>query len=73
MNSRRDGGPAFPIYPIPQDRTEVVPPQFGITIRDYFAAKVMTGYVGFDGGEHMMKEARRAYEIADAMLKAREE
>jgi len=44
-------------------------PQEGMTLRDYFAAKAMQEWVGVfspDDG------AVRAYEWADAMLKARE-
>ena len=47
----------------------------GMTLRDYFAAKAMTGLltaeiVGEYSNEHV---AEIAYRIADAMLKAREE
>ena len=50
-------------------------PQEGMTLRDYFAAKAMTGLltaeiVGEYSNEHV---AEIAYRIADAMLKAREE
>lgn len=46
----------------------------GMTLRDYFAAKAMTGLltaeiVGEYSNEHV---AEIAYRIADAMLKARE-
>ena len=47
----------------------------GMTLRDYFAAKAMTGLltaelVGEYSNEHV---AEISYRIADAMLKAREE
>ena len=47
----------------------------GMTLRDYFAAKAMTGLltaelVGEYSNEHV---AEVSYRIADAMLKAREE
>jgi len=47
----------------------------GMTLRDYFAAKAMTGLltaeiVGEYSNEHV---AEIAYRIADAMLKAREQ
>jgi hypothetical protein len=47
---------------------------YGISIRDYFAAKAMTGLltaeiVGEYSNEHV---AEIAYRIADAMLKARD-
>lgn len=51
----------------------------GMTLRDYFAAKAMVGIVstastamrGFDGFEKHI--AQHAYEVADAMLRARAE
>lgn len=47
----------------------------GMTLRDYFAAKAMTGLltaeiVGEYSNEHV---AEISYRIADAMMKAREE
>ena len=60
---------AFPISGSQYRHTE------GMTLRDYFAAKAMTGLltaeiVGEYSNEHV---AEIAYRIADAMLKAREE
>jgi len=59
---------AFPISGSQYRHTE------GMTLRDYFAAKAMTGLltaeiVGEYSNEHV---AEIAYRIADAMLKARE-
>jgi len=53
----------------------VILEQRGMTLRDYFAAKAMTGLltaeiVGEYSNEHV---AEIAYRIADAMLKAREQ
>jgi hypothetical protein len=51
--------------------------QEGMTLRDYFAAKVMQKrdwyfYVGQKETEQSLQnDARRCYEIADAMMKAR--
>ena len=49
-----------------------------MTLRDYFAAKAMHQFlngavlpVGFDASEQLAMLAARAYEMADAMLKAR--
>jgi len=61
--------PAFPTG------TGVTPYKSGMTLRDYFAAKAMTGLltaeiVGEYSNEHV---AEIAYRIADAMLKARGE
>ncbi len=57
----KTGGPAFPYG------TTYV----GMTLRDYFAAKAMQGIL-FEGLDEN-QTARHAYEIADAMLKAREQ
>jgi hypothetical protein len=50
-------------------------PQKGMTLRDYFAAKAMPlvftkGVIDKDGDD--LSAARAAYQIADAMLAARE-
>ena len=65
MSNTNTGGPAFPTH---LNLTQ------GMTLRDYFAAKAMTGLltaeiVGKYSKEHV---AEIAYRIADAMLKARE-
>jgi hypothetical protein len=67
------GGPAFPVglEAFGEDKT-------GMTLRDYFAAKAMQGYmVGLkpaqDIGPDMQDRiAEGMYSMADAMLKARE-
>lgn len=41
--------------------------------RDYFAAKAMQGYIVGTENPHVKNIARIAYEMADAMLKAREQ
>jgi hypothetical protein len=64
-----NGGPAFPR--ISQDlQYKQITSTSGMTLRDYFAAKAMQGilYEGLDPAE----TAQHAYEMADAMLKARE-
>lgn len=43
----------------------------GMDLRDYFAAKAMQLYVG-EGNTDKESVARWSYEIADAMMKARE-
>ena len=52
----------------------------GMDLRDYFAAKAMQGMIankGFINGknadENDANGAKRAYKIADAMMRAREE
>jgi hypothetical protein len=47
----------------------------GMTLRDYFAAKAMQGLVAGSNPEHSINlhgAAEWAYNMADAMLKARE-
>jgi hypothetical protein len=58
------GGPAFPTHP---DGALI---NDGMTLRDYFAAKAMQALIDNDG---LFSEIpTQAYEIADAMLKARQ-
>lgn len=64
---KKDGGPAFPaIYGATEALDE------GMSLRDYFAAQaiVASAHASTQGPEGL---AKAAYEIADAMLKAREE
>ena len=62
--------PAFPTLHIPH----ASPPAWsGMTLRDYFAAKAMQGLVtGTTTIPTAEKFAEVAYQLADAMLKARE-
>lgn len=69
MNNTNTGGPAFP-------RPGDFNPQIGMTLRDYFAAKAMQGLlIGIESGkEHQAALIPKiAYDMADAMLKAREQ
>jgi hypothetical protein len=45
----------------------------GMTLRDYFAAKVITGAFQTISAGSQSELAKRAYEIADAMLNQREQ
>lgn len=56
---------AFPVSTILTGGNE------GMDLRDYFAAKAMQLYVG-EGNTDKESVARWSYEIADAMMKARE-
>lgn len=63
-----NGGPAFPGTALA-----------GMSLRDYFAAKAMQAAIGMLAGNHFWNEggffsdlAKNAYEMADAMLAARE-
>ena len=60
------GGPAFPTHP------EGALIHDGMTLRDYFAAKAMQGdLIGGVHHDNFDITAKRAYALADAMLKAR--
>ena len=63
MNTDNNGGPAFPIGSTPEEWGN------GMTLRDYFAAKAMQNYICDDYTPDAI--AKAAYEMADAMLKAR--
>ncbi len=70
MSEFNDGGPAFPWG---EHGTRLG----GMTLRDYFAAKALQGYltkIGIVGGIAPTDDdmARYSYEMADAMLRARE-
>jgi hypothetical protein len=75
-NNGPDGGPAFPqpfaITPV-GDAVENGPDTAGMTLRDYFAAKALAFVLGYADIPHTGPDewAAAAYEIADAMLKAR--
>jgi hypothetical protein len=69
MTDKQTGGPAFPIglEAFGEDKT-------GMTLRDYFAAKAMAAYWSDPHVACDQKTAAAwAYEMADAMLKAREQ
>ena len=44
----------------------------GMELRDYFAAKAMQGLLASDVHAPMYSFATRAYELADAMMEARD-
>jgi len=52
-----------PAFPLPNMNT-------GMTLRDYFAAKAMQALI--DNDNLFFEIPTRAYEMADAMMKARE-
>ena len=75
----KDGGPAVPVH----FATLSVSPSAGMTLRDYFAAKAMQVLVaeywaGVHANRHGAHEGWKdglsfdAYQMADAMLAARE-
>ena len=78
MSEKNNGGPAFPIGSTPEEWGN------GMTLRDYFAGKVLPAIYADCMAEiekygiHRQSEwldnvAKDAYQIADAMLKARQE
>lgn len=70
MSNTNTGGPAFPTPRY--ERGDMY--SIGMTLRDYFAAKALQGMLAENGGGPMRNNtlAEFSYEIADAMLKARE-
>lgn len=72
MSAAEDGGPAFPYEERSSDGTPLRD-YFGMTLRDYFAAKAMQELLSQNLGGAIRDEtlADFAYAMADAMLKAR--
>jgi hypothetical protein len=68
MGKKNDGGYAFPMEAT--DATAWRDCNQGMTLRDYFAAKAMQAIADPCHSPELF--ANRAYEIADAMLRARE-
>jgi hypothetical protein len=74
MTTKDTGGPAFPAPHFDMADTE-----HGMTLRDYFAAKAMQGWLASYGEDapyesviaHADGVATLAFAVADAMLKAR--
>jgi hypothetical protein len=67
---KNDGGPAFPTM-----GSDTVFLSSGMTLRDYFAAKALEGSLASLEPNESWDEKRAAkwcYEMADAMLSARE-
>ena len=71
MSTTDNGGPAFPTksYNIERD---VMTREEGMYLRDYFAAEAMQGMMHDVTQPRADVIASWAYEMADAMLKARE-
>ena len=73
MKKINDGGRAFPWC---GDLNDCPTINLGMTLRDYFAAKAMQGMFAADTVESFMPieiKAAAAYQMADAMLAAREQ
>jgi len=66
MSNTNTGGPAFP------QKTDITLSYSGMTLRDYFAAQVLQGLLASGLDQPKFEFARKSYEMADEMLKARE-
>ena len=75
MNDTNTGGPAFPMSGFDMRHGQPVQAvyQHGMTLRDYFAAKAMQAFITHVDYRTYPDDllANDAYEMADAMLKAR--
>lgn len=77
MSKENNGGPAFAASGHPEKQFIQ---QEGMTLRDYFAAKALQGWLASypDDNRHPViagnadEVAMNAYQMADAMLRARE-
>jgi hypothetical protein len=75
MSNTNTGGPAFPApsgWDSQGNWCRNYTDSEGMTLRDYFAAKAMQGYVGQGKSYDFADIAQASYRLADAMLKARE-
>lgn len=71
MSDKPTGGSAFPYEERDGDGKPVLD-HFGMTLRDYFAAKALQGLLADPNGKGTWKNyASDAYAMADAMLEAR--
>lgn len=69
MSKKDDGGLAFPFF----DERMMNSPEWGMTLRDYFAAKAMQGILSGDWEKHgdVFGVVTQAFKIADAALSER--
>lgn len=77
MSAHDNGGPAFPL-PLGTMNCSEPAQSGGMSLRDYFAAKALHQFLagavlppGYDASNDLLMLSARAYEAADAMLKAR--
>lgn len=72
-DEKNNGGPAFPFEYDANNQSSIVP-HTGMTLRDYFAAKAMAALImAIPHGDNAIGYAQEAYEMADDMLKTREQ
>lgn len=75
MNKINDGGPAFPAH-----HFDLADNEHGMTLRDYFAAQALAGWLASYSPDATHPAGRgkegdvaeMSYALADAMLRARE-
>lgn len=76
MTARNDGGPAFPFGQISETTGQPVNGFYdpGMSLRDWFAGLALQGICASGPSSEWSSEmlAQEAYQLADAMLKARE-
>lgn len=74
MSEIDDGGTAFPCHTNPMPGKLANAPQ-GMTLRDYFAAAALQGFLANPGNEFVKfyEIASDAYKMSDAMIAARKE
>lgn len=70
MSIQDDGGSAFPLTDHFDEGNNYKCADAGMSLRDYFAAKAVSGLIEYAAGDHEWL-SKRAYEMADAMLKER--
>ena len=66
--TRDDGGPAFPVTG--SSESQLFPRELGMVLRDYFAGQAVASMYTLSIYD-VDNAAEKAYQIADAMLKAR--
>lgn len=72
---KNDGGPAYP--GIVKDNSGILETAQGVTVRDYFAAKAMLGFLLRDNTGISLEEiipaiSKASYKFADAMIEERD-
>jgi hypothetical protein len=75
MSDKDTGGPAFPVLHSIDGNwvKEPLDKYAGMTLRDYFAAAALQGLISEPNIKAPIEEfASRSYQLADAMLKARQ-
>ncbi len=74
MTRAKDGGPAFPSSYATPSGPVAYDDNYGMTLRDYFAAAALQGYIaaGVPSDSTYDDVAEKAFKAADSMLKERD-